>query len=296
MAEGKGHGWTEAAGQAEPAGQTDGIEPAGQAAGIGVDERTARTERTEPMQQAERIAPEPGGLSRRDFLRTGAAAGALGTALLTGEAQQPSAAAPAARHEAGVELVGPGAVPMSWRINGRQLQAILEPRVTLLDALRDHLELTGAKRVCDRGTCGACTVLIDGRTAYACSILAIEAQGRSIETVEGLGTPEHLHPLQAAIVAHDGQQCGFCTPGFVMAAKGWLDRRGDPGSQPGNGAPTAAEVHRALSGNFCRCGTYAGLRPALLEVAVARGAAGAAAAKAAAAGKQVRPAGASKGA
>jgi xanthine dehydrogenase YagT iron-sulfur-binding subunit len=167
--------------------------------------------------------------------------------------------------------------------------------VTLLDALRDHLELTGAKRVCDRGTCGACTVLIDGRTAYACSILAIEAQGRSIETVEGLGTPEHLHPLQAAIVAHDGQQCGFCTPGFVMAAKGWLDRRGHPGGQPGHAAPTAAEVHRALSGNFCRCGTYAGLRPALLAVASARGAAQAAAG-AAAAGKQVRPAGASKGA
>src|SRR5260370_20188498 len=208
-----------------------------------------------------------GGLSRRDFLRTGAAAGALGSALLTGEAQSPpTAAAPPARHEAGVELVGPGAVAMSWRINGRQLQATLEPRVTLLDALRDHLELTGAKRVCDRGTCGACTVLIDGRTAYACSILAIEAQGRPIETVEGLGTPEHLHPLQAAIVAHDGQQCGFCTPGFVMAAKGWLDRRGHAGGHPG-AAPTAAEVHRALSGNFCRCGTYAGLRPALQAVA-----------------------------
>lgn len=253
----------------EPAGQDDRIEPAGQA---------ARTEVAEPMQQAERADPAAG-LSRRDFLRTGAAAGALGTALLTGEAQHPSTAEPPARHEAGVELVGPGAVPMSWRINGRQLQATLEPRVTLLDALRDHLELTGAKRVCDRGTCGACTVLIDGRTAYACSILAIEAQGRSIETVEGLGTPEHLHPLQAAIVAHDGQQCGFCTPGFVMAAKGWLDRRGHPGGDAGGkpgdagpaaaagAAPTAAELHRALSGNFCRCGTYAGLRPALLAVA-----------------------------
>ena len=263
--------------------------------------RAEEAERIEPAGQAARIKvaegtdPSASGLSRRDFLRTGAAAGALGTALLTGEAQPSSAAAPAARHEAGVELVGPGAVPMSWRINGRQLQATLEPRVTLLDALRDHLELTGAKRVCDRGTCGACTVLIDGRTAYACSILAIEAQGRSIETVEGLGTPEHLHPLQAAIVAHDGQQCGFCTPGFVMAAKGWLDRRGHPGSQPGNAAPTAAEVHRALSGNFCRCGTYAGLRPALLAVASARGAAGAAAGPAAA-GKRVRPAGASEGA
>jgi xanthine dehydrogenase YagT iron-sulfur-binding subunit len=281
----------------EPAEQAEPIEPAGQAARIEVAEPTVRTEGAEPTVRIDQ------GLSRRDFLRTSAAAGALGTALLS-EAQHPSAAAPAARHEAGVELVGPGAVPMSWRINGRQLQATLEPRVTLLDALRDHLELTGAKRVCDRGTCGACTVLIDGRTAYACSILAIEAQGRSIETVEGLGTPEHLHPLQAAIVTHDGQQCGFCTPGFVMAAKGWLDRRGHPGHPGGRAgdagptavpgaAPTAAEVHRALSGNFCRCGTYAGLRPALLAVASARGAS---AAGAAAAGKQVRPAGARKGA
>ncbi len=211
------------------------------------------------------LGPEPaaggeGGLSRRAFLRGGAAAGALGTALLAGGEK---AVAPApTRREAGVELLGPGAVAMTWRINGRQLAATLEPRVTLLDALRDHLELTGAKRVCDRGTCGACTVLIDGKTAYACSVLAIEAQGRAIETVESLGAPEHLHPLQAAIVAHDGQQCGFCTPGFVMAAKGWLDRLDA-------GEPTAADVHRALSGNFCRCGTYAGLRPAVLAAAVA---------------------------
>jgi len=291
MAEDEGHGWKE---------------PAGQAAGAEVTKPAERTEAAEPPPPAEK------GLSRRDFLRTGAAAGALGTALLTAEAQRASTAAPAARHEAGVELVGPGAVAMSWRINGRPLQATLEPRVTLLDALRDHLELTGAKRVCDRGTCGACTVLIDGRTAYACSILAIEAQGRSIETVEGLGTPEHLHPLQAAIVAHDGQQCGFCTPGFVMAAKGWLDRRGHPGGHPGGqhpaagpaeappAAPTAAEVHRALSGNFCRCGTYAGLRPALLAAASAaagtgaKAAAAAGAAAAAAGARRPRPAGESK--
>jgi xanthine dehydrogenase YagT iron-sulfur-binding subunit len=209
---------------------------------------------------------DAGGLSRRAFLRGSAAAGALGTALLTGDTLE-SSAAPPPRREAGVELVGPGAVPMSWRINGRRLTATLEPRVTLLDALRDHLELTGAKRVCDRGTCGACTVLLDGKTAYACSILAIEAQGRSIETVEGLGAPGRLHPLQAAIVANDGQQCGFCTPGFVMAAKAYLDHLEHAG--PRAAAPAAADVHRALSGNFCRCGTYAGLRPAILATAVA---------------------------
>jgi xanthine dehydrogenase YagT iron-sulfur-binding subunit len=224
--------------------------------------------------------PPSGGLSRRDFLRGSAAAGALGTALLTGEA---AATPPPVRREAGVELIGPGAVAMSWRINGRRREATLEPRVTLLDALRDHLDLTGAKRVCDRGTCGACTVLIDGKTAYACSVLAIEAQGRSIETVEGLGTPERLHPLQAAIVDHDGQQCGFCTPGFVVAAKALLDH---------NPAPSAADVRRALSGNFCRCGTYAGLLPAVLAAASAP------AAPAAPAGEQGRrrPAGEGKGA
>jgi xanthine dehydrogenase YagT iron-sulfur-binding subunit len=198
-----------------------------------------------------------GGLSRRAFLRSGAAAGALGTALLGVDTAAVPPPAPV-RREAGVELIGPGPVPMSWQINGQRHEALLEPRVTLLDALRDHLDLTGAKRVCDRGTCGACTVLIDGRSAYACSVLAIEAQGRAITTVESLGTPAQLHPLQAAIVENDGQQCGFCTPGMVMAAKALLDH---------NPAPSVAEVHRGMSGNFCRCGTYAGLRPAVLAAA-----------------------------
>jgi xanthine dehydrogenase YagT iron-sulfur-binding subunit len=147
---------------------------------------------------------------------------------------------------------------MTFQINGETLKANLEPRVTLLDALRDHLDLTGAKKVCDRGTCGACTVLLDGETVYACSVLAIEAQGRPIETVEGLGRPGRLHPLQAAFVEHDAQQCGFCTSGFVMAAKSLLDR---------NPQPTLDEVHHGLSGNFCRCGTYAGMRKAVLQAA-----------------------------
>ena len=197
----------------------------------------------------------PGGLSRRAFLRGSAAVGALGTGLLRGV---PPAAAAEAKREAGVEIVGPGAVPMSFRINGRPFQARLEPRITLLDALRNELELTGAKKVCDRGTCGACTVILDGKSVYACSVLAIEAQGRDVQTVEGLGNPEKLHPLQAAFVDHDAQQCGFCTPGFIMAAKALLDR--DPN-------PSVDDLHRGLSGNFCRCGTYAGMRKAVLSVA-----------------------------
>jgi xanthine dehydrogenase YagT iron-sulfur-binding subunit len=206
----------------------------------------------------ERDDPPAGGISRRDFLRGGAAAGALGSAgllVLEGaEAKAPGAP----RSEAGVEVWGPGEVPVRLRINGKSHDLRVEPRTTLLDALRDRLELTGAKRVCDRGTCGACTVLLDGKAAYACSLLAIDVQHRPIWTVEGLGRPEKLHPLQEAFVEHDAQQCGFCTPGFVMAAKALLDRNPDP---------TLAEVHHGLSGNFCRCGTYAGLRQAVLAAA-----------------------------
>jgi xanthine dehydrogenase YagT iron-sulfur-binding subunit len=197
----------------------------------------------------------PGGLSRRDFLRGGAAAGVVGAGFLGGSVALD--AKPAAKPGVG-GVVGPGPVPMTFQINGETLKASLEPRVTLLDSLRDHLDLTGAKKVCDRGTCGSCTVILDGRTVYSCSVLAIEAQGRPIQTVEGLGRPDRLHPLQAAFVEHDAQQCGFCTPGFVMAAKALLDA---------NPQPTLDEVHHGLSGNFCRCGTYAGMRKAVLQAA-----------------------------
>ncbi len=199
----------------------------------------------------------PGGLSRRDFLRGSAAAGAIGTGLLGGGVVLDEVnARPVKPSAPGMGLVGPGPVPMTFQINGEPHKANLEPRVTLLDALRDHLDLTGAKKVCDRATCGSCTVLLDGKTVYACSILAIEAQGRPIDTVEGLGRPDNLHPIQAAFVENDAQQCGFCTPGFVMAVKGLLDR---------NPHPNLDEVHRGLSGNFCRCGTYAGMRKAVLQ-------------------------------
>jgi xanthine dehydrogenase YagT iron-sulfur-binding subunit len=199
------------------------------------------------------------GLSRRDFLRGGAAAGVLGTGLFRGV--PPVEPAAAAKAEAGVPIVGPGAVPMNFRINGQAMSARLEPRVTLLDALRTRFELTGAKRVCDRGTCGACTILIDGKTVYACSILAIDAQDAEIKTIESFGSGNKLNRLQAAFVENDAQQCGFCTPGFVVAAKALLDR---------NPHPTLAEIHHGLSGNFCRCGTYAGIRQAVLQVAQGR--------------------------
>ena len=153
---------------------------------------------------------------------------------------------------------GPGKVPVALTVNGKALNAQLEPRVTLLDALRDRFDLTGAKRVCDRGTCGACTILMDGKAVYSCSILAIDAQGRQITTIEGLGEPGKLHPIQQAFVDNDGQQCGFCTPGFVMATKAFLDQHPHA---------TADEIKTGLGGNFCRCGTYAGIKAAVMQVA-----------------------------
>ncbi len=185
--------------------------------------------------------------------------GALGSAgLLVGELAEGAKGKPAGHMEAGVEIFGPGPVPVRLRLNGKNYDLQLEPRMTLLDALREKLELTGAKRVCDRGTCGACTVILDGKPVYACSLLAIDVQRQPIETIEGLGRPERLHPLQAAFVENDAQQCGFCTPGFIMAARALLQQ---------NPNPKLADVHHGLSGNFCRCGTYAGMRQAVLAAA-----------------------------
>jgi xanthine dehydrogenase YagT iron-sulfur-binding subunit len=192
----------------------------------------------------------PNGFSRRDFLK--GASMAVSTGLLV--APEGAAAAP----EASPGVVGPGAVPITLQINGQAHSLKVEPRVTLLDALRNQLDLTGAKKVCDRGVCGACTVILDGHPVYACNVLAIEAEGHHIETIEGLGTESHLHPVMAAFVEHDAQQCGFCTPGFVVACKAFLDKHPNP---------TRKDVEHGLGGNLCRCGTYAGVREAVLEAA-----------------------------
>jgi len=153
--------------------------------------------------------------------------------------------------------VGPGEVSVALTINGAKRTLKVEPRVTLLDALRNRLDITGLKRVCDRGTCGACTAVVDGRTAYTCSMLAIEAQGKDIRTIEGLSDGTVLHPVQQAILEHDGTMCGFCTPGFVMSAVGLLQK---------NPTPTAEQAREALDGNICRCGTYNRLLDAVLQV------------------------------
>jgi len=157
-----------------------------------------------------------------------------------------------------VKVFGPEKAPVSLNINGSVRNASVEPRTTLLDALRNDLDLTGAKRVCDRATCGACTVIMDGKPVYSCSVLAIDAQGRKITTVEGLVENGKLHPVQQAFVDNDAQQCGFCTPGFVVACKAFLDK---------NPKPTAEQVERGLGGNLCRCGTYMGIKAAVAQVA-----------------------------
>ena len=136
-----------------------------------------------------------------------------------------------------MEVLGPGPVPVRLRINDQAYDLKLEPRTTLLDALRDELELTGAKRVCDRGTCGACTVILNGKAVYACSLLAIDVQRQPIGPSRASAGRPKLHPLQAAFVEHDAQQCGFCTPGFVMAAKALLDHNPSPTLQGGPSRP-----------------------------------------------------------
>ena len=194
------------------------------------------------------------GVSRRGFLK-GLGVGTVSTGVLSDTSLHEAQAA-----EPGVK--GPGATAIVLNINGQSKQLSIEPRVTLLDALRNRLDLTGPKKVCDRGTCGACTVLVDGDPMYACSLLAVEAQGREITTVEGLGTTEKMNEVQKAFVDRDAQQCGFCTPGFVTACSAFV--RDNPNA-------SVDEVKNGLGGNLCRCGTYAGMVLAASDAAREKG-------------------------
>ena len=184
-------------------------------------------------------------VSRRDFLKISGASAA--TVPLIGTKVVQAAGTP-------VRVHGPGKTPVTLTINGQKHTLQIEPRVTLLDAMRDRLAITGAKRVCDRAECGACTVLVDGKLVYSCTLLAIEVQGKAITTVESISKSDTLHPIQQAFVDNDASQCGFCTPGFVVATKALLDKHPNP---------TPEQVRRGLSGNLCRCGTYHGIRHAI---------------------------------
>jgi xanthine dehydrogenase YagT iron-sulfur-binding subunit len=156
-----------------------------------------------------------------------------------------------------LKLHGPEAVPVSLTVNEQQHDLSIEPRVSLLDALREHLGLTGSKKGCDQGTCGACTVWVDGRRVLACLTLAMTCQGREITTIEGLGTEDDLHPMQAAFIARDALQCGYCTPGQIMSAVALL-REGHAGDD--------TEIGEWMSGNICRCSAYPNIRAAIREV------------------------------
>jgi xanthine dehydrogenase YagT iron-sulfur-binding subunit len=196
------------------------------------------------------------GLSRRQFLRGSGATAAAALAPLPTFALADDA-------DKGKSVgMGPGPVKIQLIVNGQKMTQSVEPRVTLLDALRNYLDVTGCKRVCDRGTCGACTVLLDGKPVYACSMLAVEAQGLEIKTAEALMAEGKLDAVPAAFVHNDAQQCGFCTPGFVVAMRAAFDK---------NPQATPAEIEEALSGNICRCGTYQQMRDAIAELCKSKG-------------------------
>lgn len=190
------------------------------------------------------------GFSRRGFLK------GVGISTVAGGLISPVGLKQAVAADARVK--GPSEFPLELEVNGKKRKLSVEPRVTLLDALRNRLDLTGPKKVCDRGTCGACTVLVDDKPVYACSMLAVECEGRKITTVEGLGTPKQMNEVQKAFVKHDAQQCGFCTPGFVTAATAFA--RANPKA-------SVEAVRSALGGNLCRCGTYAGMILAVADAA-----------------------------
>jgi xanthine dehydrogenase YagT iron-sulfur-binding subunit len=161
-----------------------------------------------------------------------------------------------------VEFAGPDAVPVTLRVNGAERTLALEPRVTLLDALREHLGLTGTKKGCNHGECGACTVHLDGRRVNACLTLAIAVAGRNVTTIEGLGSPEHLHPMQQAFIDQDAFQCGFCTPGQIMSGVA-CTMEGHTGSPE--------EIREWMSGNICRCSAYPQIVAAVRQAASTRG-------------------------
>jgi len=197
---------------------------------------TTHQESSDPGVPASR-APES--LSRRSFLKGSGGAAIAGATVLTQDAT--------ARPQDAKRLQGTFEIELS--INGESRKLEVEPRTTLLSALRHRLEpaLTGTKEVCDQGNCGACSVIVDGRPAYSCMLLAVDLMGKQVRTVEGLGSPEDMNPVQKAFCTHDALMCGFCTPGFVVASTSCLERHPDADE---------ARVREELSGNLCRCGTY----------------------------------------
>lgn len=194
------------------------------------------------------------GISRRNFLK------GIGSGIVVGAAIVPGVTSCSSKKEGphGSKIVGPDQVQISLTVNGKREKMVIEPRTTLLDALRDQLGFTGTKRVCDRGECGSCTIILNGKSVLACSMLALDADGAKVETVEGLANGENLHPLQEAFIKYDALQCGFCTPGFLMSGVALLRK---------NPSPSMDEIKRGVSGNLCRCGTYPNIFAAVDDAA-----------------------------
>lgn len=209
---------------------------------------------TEPNEKQSSALPD---LSRRSFLK-GAGVTSLGVAIAGGS----GLIQPVEAEESASNIVGPSAFAVVLQVNGTSKKVTLEPRTTLAEALRDGLHLTGTKVGCDRAACGACTVILDGKTVPACMTLALDAVGRSVQTIEGLAPEGKLHPLQSAFVEKDALQCGFCTSGMVMSCKHLLDH---------NPQPTREAVLHAISGNICRCGTYPHVVDAVMKVTGKKG-------------------------
>jgi xanthine dehydrogenase YagT iron-sulfur-binding subunit len=205
-------------------------------------------------------------ISRRDLMMVGAASLVVGAVPTSVEAQTADISATATP-------TPPVMSKVSFEVNGESHALDIDTRTTLLDALREHLHLTGTKKGCDHGQCGACTVIVDGRRVNSCLTLAVMHEGDSITTIEGLGAPESLHPMQAAFVKHDGYQCGYCTPGQICSAVAVLDeiRAGIPSHVSADltvlPQVTAAELRERMSGNVCRCGAYSNIVDAITEVA-----------------------------
>ncbi|MFD0912429.1 aldehyde dehydrogenase iron-sulfur subunit PaoA [Methylophilus luteus] len=204
---------------------------------------------------------------RRKFIRnTAASSGAIAIAKIGSEAEAKSVIQPSQSAE-------PSKVNVLLRVNGTEHQLLVDSRTTLLDALRERLHLTGTKKGCDQGQCGACTVIVDGRRIASCLTLAVMQEGHDITTIEGLGTPNNLHPMQSAFIKHDGYQCGFCTPGQICSAVAMLDevKAGIPSHVTANLTRpikiSSDEFRERMSGNLCRCGAYSNIQEAIAEVA-----------------------------
>jgi len=203
-------------------------------------------------------------LSRRGVLAGGAASAALGGVPLAGAAAQ------------GAPQPAPVTMAIALDINGTRRDVTVDTRTTLLDVLRETLKLTGTKKGCDHGQCGACTVIVDGKRINSCLTLAVMHQGDKVTTIEGLGTPDRLHPMQAAFVRHDGYQCGYCTPGQICSAVSVLEeiRAGIPSHATtdltARPRATPEEMRERMSGNICRCGAYSNIVDAMTDVAGAR--------------------------